>query len=174
LELTGDEFEIFRTAVKDNLLTITAFTNLCHGYYNSKTRFPSERLSIEEYDALASHELLRTDEQLAYARYLKRQENAPEKDSNETTGLTKIYLIRDNATELVKIGQSHDPVRRLKTLVDQATLMPTANEFVLIHNWEATGIVERQLHERYADKRIRGEWFLLTQADIDEIIELST
>ncbi len=173
LDLNGEGFEIFRNVHIEHNLVIKGFIKVCHGYNNDPGRFPCERISYDEFVELTKFGLLTSSEVAEYMRFLDRQEKIAEKDSRETIALTKIYLIRDNATRLVKIGQSQNPERRLKALIDQATLMPLPNDFELIHSWEAPGYKEHQLHEKFLDKRVRGEWFQLTQADVEEIIELT-
>lgn len=65
-----------------------------------------------------------------------------------------IYFIQREDTGAVKIGLSKDPTRRLATL-------QTGNEFELkLRHLIPGGLPEeRQLHQRFAPARIRGEWF---------------
>ncbi len=173
LALSGPAFDLFRTVLAKHEQMIDGFVKICHGYNNCPQRFPCERISYEEFHLLNGFGLLYEDEVADYLRYIERQGKAPERESSEYEGRTRIYLIRDNATGLVKIGQSQDPERRLKALIDQDTLMPTPNDFTLIHHWPAAGLVERQLHCKFASERVRGEWFRLTQEDINELINLT-
>lgn len=76
---------------------------------------------------------------------------------------TYIYFIMDLDTRLTKIGRSDNPEERLKTLMAQPTLLPSPHNFTLLDAFLASPDVEMHLHERFADKRVRGEWF-----DIDE------
>jgi hypothetical protein len=54
----------------------------------------------------------------------------------------------------VKIGFAHDVESRL-----QALQTSSAEELVLLHYMEGTTADERRLHEKFAELRIRGEWF---------------
>lgn len=83
--------------------------------------------------------------------------------------ITNVYLIRDKATGYVKIGRSRDPEARFRQLVKQDTLMPKPNEFEPLFFWPAYALTEQILHDAYAEKRIRGEWFELTDAAVEEI-----
>lgn len=82
----------------------------------------------------------------------------PKKEElNEST--TWIYLIHDFTTDCFKIGFSKDPLRRYRELVHQDTLMPTANDFLLVNAWPGDRRDERALHRRLGEYRVRGEWF---------------
>lgn len=78
---------------------------------------------------------------------------------------TRIYAIRCTDTGIVKIGHSKDPARRLRHL---QTGSPTRLEIIL--DEAATLWHEAVLHERYAARRKHGEWFSLTERQVDEII----
>lgn len=82
---------------------------------------------------------------------------------------TWIYLLRDRATGLYKIGQSVDPVNRLKTLCKQDTLQPEPNAFEMIEAWWGVDRDERELHRNFADQRRRGEWFELDDEQVAAI-----
>lgn len=72
------------------------------------------------------------------------------------------YLMKDDNTGLTKIGKSNNPSLREKTLQSEK---PTIR---LIYICEQ--LVERELHKKYKNKRVRGEWFNLLDHDIDNII----
>lgn len=85
--------------------------------------------------------------------------------------LTYIYLIRDKRSQAIKIGKSDDPVKRLAALQRQATLMPEPHDLELIDYRLAVPETEKLLHDKYRSKNVRGEWFRLTAADLEEIKE---
>lgn len=74
-----------------------------------------------------------------------------------------IYLMVDNTNGLIKIGRSKNPKYR------EGTLQSKEPETVMIVNWRAPKQTEKELHSKFASKRIRGEWFRLTISDLDEI-----
>lgn len=76
----------------------------------------------------------------------------------------KTYLIYNVNTNMYKIGRSNDPSRR------EATLQSEEPQLKLISTCEEN--IEKFLHKKYKSKRVRGEWFILTQQDVDEIIEI--
>jgi hypothetical protein len=76
---------------------------------------------------------------------------------------TNVYVMIDHNTKFYKIGKSINPIHREKTLQSEK---PTIE---LIHSFKAYDYDEKILHNKYKDKRIRGEWFNLDQYDIDYI-----
>lgn len=82
---------------------------------------------------------------------------------------TWIYLIKDNATGFYKIGFSQDPLKRLKNLCRQPTLLPTPNDFVLVEAWLDDTSCEAKLHEMFKEQRVRGEWFNLSETEVAQI-----
>lgn len=94
--------------------------------------------------------------------------NLKEKEFIESAilGFTYLYLIKDKHTGYIKIGRSNDPFQRLKTLIKQDTLMPSENDFVLLHALAARPEEELRIHSIYSSQRIRGEWFNLSEKDI--------
>lgn len=74
----------------------------------------------------------------------------------------KTYLIKDNRTGATKIGKSNNPYKREKTL--QSEVLSLELLYICDDN------IESLLHKKYKDKRIRGEWFNLTDKDIEYIV----
>jgi len=74
----------------------------------------------------------------------------------------KTYIMVDTTNNLYKIGKSVNPKYREKTLQSEK---PTI-ELYLICDYD----VEKILHIKYKDKRIRGEWFSLSQNDLIDIV----
>ena len=63
--------------------------------------------------------------------------------------------MKNVANGYYKIGTSRRPVVRERTLQAQEP------DIRLLASVDAEGIRERELHQRYARKRVRGEWFAL-------------
>jgi hypothetical protein len=76
-----------------------------------------------------------------------------------------VYLMEDLRNGLFKIGQSQTPEKRENTL--QSEVPEVSLRFYI----PAHDTAEKELHEMFAVKRIRGEWFQLTPKDILSIIE---
>lgn len=76
-----------------------------------------------------------------------------------------VYLIQ-SPTGNYKIGRTTDPANRLKTF---EVKLPFEVEFVCVIQCENMFTVERELHQRFADKRVNGEWFSLLPDDVEYI-----
>jgi len=75
-----------------------------------------------------------------------------------------IYLMGDQSNGHTKIGKSVDPGYREKTLrSDKKEIRLIYNNLVL-----KMSCTENYLHERFKDKRLEGEWFDLSTAEIEE------
>ena len=79
-----------------------------------------------------------------------------------------VYLIEAVNTGTFKIGiTKNDPNSRLKQL-------STGNEseLVIVSVYRTSNYrkLESWLHRKFSDKRINGEWFTLTESDIDNFI----
>jgi len=92
--------------------------------------------------------------------------NARRRDKRQTNMV--VYLIRaDNG--LVKIGITHDVDARLRAL-EIASPLGLELIYVITAEFERANQVERRLHTLYEAKRVRGEWFALSDEDIQAII----
>lgn len=147
-DFSGDEFEIIKKvyAEKSRLMELY-FQIVIHDSQD----FPYPKWAIQ---SLLDFNL--TDDEVEIVRRRLKE-------------FTFIYLIRDKTTGFTKIGISSDPERRLKQLIRQDTLLPHANEFSILLCWEDYPYIEKVLHEKYSDRRVRGEWFNLSSDDIDTI-----
>ena len=87
-------------------------------------------------------------------------DNVPSKSSDM---LTKVYLMIDKNTGYYKIGRSKNPKYREGTLQSKK---PTVE---LLFSYDALVKQEKELHNMFSEKRIRGEWFDLRGSDIDNI-----
>jgi hypothetical protein len=78
-----------------------------------------------------------------------------------------VYVIGTELADRVKIGfTSGDPRARLKAL---QTGCP--DELVVIATEVGSQSLERNLHERFAEKRVRGEWFRVDKELREYIID---
>lgn len=84
------------------------------------------------------------------------------KCKNPTNKSFNTYLMIDESTGFYKIGKAIEPLFREKTLQSEK---PTIN---LISFTERD--IENKLHKKYAAKRLRGEWFNLSEKEVSEII----
>jgi hypothetical protein len=85
---------------------------------------------------------------------------------------TSIYFIvavtRDRKWDAIKIGIARDPARRCAQLQTSSH-----QDLVLFSVYTGFPFEERQIHERFASDRIRGEWFRASDELIRYIAKLS-
>jgi hypothetical protein len=89
------------------------------------------------------------------------------KPAKDTTGF--VYLLQ-SPTSAYKIGRSKNPDHRLKTFGIQ---LPYEVEYLAVIPTDDMYTLESELHERYADKRVNGEWFELDDNDVEYIKSLA-
>lgn len=71
-----------------------------------------------------------------------------------------LYLARNSRNGLTKIGISTEPKFREQTLMSQEP------EVAFLFYREGSKTEENSLHRIFSDKRVRGEWFKLTEQDV--------
>lgn len=76
-----------------------------------------------------------------------------------------VYLVKMG--EHYKIGISKSPEKRL----GEFTKLPNELEKICVVKVKGYKRIEEYLHEHFADKRVRGEWFELNEEDIEYIKE---
>lgn len=81
-----------------------------------------------------------------------------------------VYLMEHQEQDLYKIGFSVSPRRRVEEV---AKAEGAAVELICSIPAADMRALERELHQQYREKRIRGEWFRLSQYDIAAIVALS-
>lgn len=83
-----------------------------------------------------------------------------------------VYAIRD-ARNRVKIGKSKDPQRRLREL---EVGNPEALELFCSAEVRDASSLERDLHRKFANENLRGEWFQLPeeeQAELKNVMQIA-
>lgn len=69
--------------------------------------------------------------------------------------MTTVYFIRNEETDAIKIGKCDDD----ENLIDRLQTLQTANSAQLKILATTKDYSEAELHQRFADFRIRNEWF---------------
>lgn len=88
-------------------------------------------------------------------------------DSTPRSKLSGVYVLCCNG--LYKIGQSEN----VNSRVDQLrTALPYEVEHILTIPSADPAVLEASLHARYAERRVRGEWFDLDVFDLDDLCAL--
>jgi hypothetical protein len=118
--------------------------------------------SIDEYNWENLGEMILKDRE-ARKRKPAIEPEPPKPHKDEAPGC--VYLMRaDNGA--YKIGLSRRPRERVQQLRRNRFGTIEVLHVIETDNMRA---LERELHKRYADKQIHGEWFMLDESDVAEI-----
>lgn len=74
---------------------------------------------------------------------------------------SKTYIMKDSLNGLYKIGKSINPKVRERTLQSEKPSIKMVKVF--------DKNIEKELHKQYASQRVRGEWFSLTNVQLNYI-----
>lgn len=77
--------------------------------------------------------------------------------------LNYTYLMVNTHNGLIKIGKAKNPVHREGTLQSKEPIVK------LIAFWIGGKALEKELHEKFKAKRVRGEWFRLSIEDLTNL-----
>ena len=83
--------------------------------------------------------------------------------AKEVKSDTYIYVMYDENTKQYKIGRSKHPEYRERTLQSEKP------SIVMQFYYSGVNADEKYLHEKFKNKRTRGEWFKLNFSDLNEI-----
>lgn len=151
--------------------------------FQDQQRSLFERLDFWTYDDTLKHELkerngefyLKGHKGIIYVPFAKtadekksaneKTSKTPKKDKTKIADEHFVYIMHNKHNDYYKIGRSIKPEYREKTLQAQEP------DITLIDKWIASVEVEKILHRKYKEKKMRGEWFKLTTDDIVEIRE---
>lgn len=131
---------------------------------SADTQFSVNKFAIEYY------ELVRK-EVTNYQPFTDKKANINKSNSNIDE--CYVYLMIDLKNNYHKIGISNNPEYREKTLQSEKPTieMLCSKRFP---NRKIANSFEQALHQAYADKRVRGEWFDLGDNEIQELKETLT
>lgn len=77
-----------------------------------------------------------------------------------------VYILKAFNSDLRKIGRTTDPANRLHTF---EVKLPFHVSYELVIKSPDAKKLERDLHQRFASARTDGEWFLLSDSDINDL-----
>ena len=75
-----------------------------------------------------------------------------------------VYIVHSNGA--YKIGHAKIVDKRIEQI---SPVLPFPVELVIAIAADDRYALERELHERFADKRLNGEWFVLTEEDLFDL-----
>lgn len=128
--------------------------------YEALEKFIHEKWLIRE-DLMDSEEF---DDLLNYTNFV-RLENIKSQPQKDKSGY--IYLIE--STWVYKIGKTKNISSRIKKYITE-----NPNKITLIHAYHTKNCTKEEirLHEKFQEKRVRWEWFHLSDTDINYIKQL--
>ena len=163
-QLTGQQFETYREFIQNNQTYLAAIECIYSNYRCSGGDKFQPQYYQEHLDILMQSGLLLDEEREEIIKFYEKVAKTKKKELRKSEP-TYIYLMKDERTELTKIGRSVNPSFRERTLQSDNPMI------VLVGGWLGVSGDEKVLHGRYADRRFRGEWFDLSEENIQEIFE---
>jgi len=133
--------------------------------YRARVYLPSKKSGCQySYRTLSASNLDESiDEAKQFWKSLGNVDGITPKDVSKKPH-QKVYFIREVGTELVKIGKSHDPEERLKTLQTG-----TPHKLELMHVVDSEKRDENWFHQKLSEFHVTGEWYRLN--DISKFVE---
>ena len=171
-ELNKMTFEEIRQWLKV-ALPLSRESQLSNMYTMNGRHFDSQFFYDGDVNVILDGILFTKQEKTELLEYLKYGKAIYEKQQREKGTVNKagyVYLVRFGKTDYYKIGHTNDIDRRIN--VEIAPKMPEEPEIIHTIKTKDRFKLESELHKRYADKRKNGEWFELSQDDIDYIRSL--
>lgn len=98
-----------------------------------------------------------------YSFDIKQGDDAPVQSIQRKKGVVFIYLMHNKRNGYYKIGRAADPAYRERTLQSEEP------EVELVLQFQGTAKEEKKLHDHYDKQRVRGEWFALTERDVNTL-----
>lgn len=108
-------------------------------------------------------------ERTRYGRYKLVYRPLETESTDPVTKDSAVYVIR--CDRYYKIGRSDNLRDRVRTL---QTALPFDVYLVRSFQVDDPSMFEMQLHKRYREKWVRGEWFELDIFDVEELLTLSS
>ncbi len=82
--------------------------------------------------------------------------------------LKSVYIVNMKGTTYYKIGNSENVENRIKQL---QTSNPMDIILIISYKCKRSELLEKTLHEIYKDKKIRGEWFIFNEDELNKCKE---
>nr|DAZ32080.1 MAG TPA: meiotically up-regulated protein 113 [Caudoviricetes sp.] len=159
IRVVESDGNIYFIQIKDcQQVTYTIFDFLSIAYKAKDSHFSEKLITLLDCYAGNNNTYWGLRQAVMYARCA----NEIRHETIVKYGNCKTYLMRDLNTGLTKIGKSISPSARERTLQSEK---PTISLFKI-----SDSLIERELHELFRIKRVRGEWFNLTDDDIEHIV----
>jgi len=135
---------------------------LNHSYWVWEDHSRSQNRVQIEFTSLRYNLLGILREQEAKREKEELKKNKKNKKSRKTPKAGYVYLLQ-SPSEYYKIGFSATPEDRVKTFKNK---LPFEVEYICLIPTDNMKKLEGELHDRFEDRRVDGEWFALTENDV--------
>lgn len=149
--------------MNERAIEIYAYMHAMLGALSAMSADQRAKLEAWEKDNLDGHSI-GTSDWPGWEKYIGPR---PVFEGQEINRSGFIYVLRSGNTNRFKIGQSKDFPGRLASL---QTGNPETLSLVFFFPVVDVFAKEQELHKRYEAKKITGEWFELSEADINNLI----
>jgi len=129
--------------------------------YSCYTEFELEKLKVADAFLTASGLATSIDESQCCARDATKSARPAKKKF-----IGFVYTMVSRRTGFIKIGFSKSPEARERTLQSQDPMLE------ILRTWPGCMATEKFLHQHFAAKRVRGEWFSLSKSDLKTLNSL--
>ena len=154
-KIVNDKFE----TDTDLISIFNTFQDQTRTFYEKRKVYTFGEEMVDKTWALKTNDL----EGIAFVPSIKRTEafksifkDSIHKNKDALVEENKIYLMFNSRNGFTKIGRSKNPSLRERTLQGQEP------EITILAWWQGPISLEKDLHQKFDSKRIRGEWFDLS------------
>lgn len=159
------------TGTKNPTQDRLAFFSTLHGIYLAMPQEEKEALHTWEAQYVTGNGTCSTSDWPGWRKYLPESAFDKPVKNKEKSAVSAgyVYLIRAKTGEC-KIGCATNIEKRIAAFTVQPPF-----EYEVIHSFKADHMrkAESQLHEMYKSKHVKGEWFVLDDVDIEEIMQIA-
>ncbi len=136
-------------------------------FYNERNRLP-DKIAQELYKKYAC-EFEKALEAYGFS-WPEKEENNKGNSFSDMEESCYVYLMKDVANGFYKIGISNNPEYREHTLQSEKPTIELLSARAFPSRVIASAI-ESALHTAFGEKRLRGEWFDLSENEVNDIIQ---
>lgn len=151
-----------RKIVEDSKNKSAALSSVCCYFNHASPSITLDYLSFDDLKIKRNSEIGINDAGIFDSFKDKKTENVLK------TKCGFVYIMKDgNYPGIVKIGKSITPVYRESTLSHTIPLI----QLYKVVKTKNMSELERVLHKTYEEKRVRGEWFKLSEKELQKLVE---
>lgn len=148
---------------------ITAIKEVCEAILENFTEEEWTFRRAQEFSAYEARHEARIAQRIEEERKKPFQ---PKKKATKRKNIARnepgfVYLIWSDTLQLHKIGCSKNPTSRVSCIRREIK-----GKAKLVHKWKVENMqaAEKSLHLQFADKNEHGEWFSLSQSDVESLL----